>query len=175
MRGKPFKKGNTPWNKDKKGLQVAWNKGLTKENFPQLSNSGTKKGSISWKKGKKLPPFTEEHKRKISQGMPKGKNHFNWKGGITKKDKLERNKFKKLLQKRIFNRDNYTCQICGVRGGFLHIDHIKSWADFLNLRFDPDNCRTLCMKCHYYITFKKQKPENVIWGYNLIGKEVNFR
>lgn len=37
-----FKEGNVPWNKDKKGLQQGWNK------------------------GKKLPPLSEEHKRKIS-------------------------------------------------------------------------------------------------------------
>lgn len=28
-----FKKGNIPWNKNKKGLQTAWNKGLTKEDL----------------------------------------------------------------------------------------------------------------------------------------------
>ncbi len=32
---------------------IPWNKGKTKEEFPQLSNSGVKKGTVSWNTGKK--------------------------------------------------------------------------------------------------------------------------
>lgn len=57
-------KGTKPWNKGtiglvepnsgsfKKGI-IPWNKGKTKEDYPQLSNSGVKKGNIPWHKGKK--------------------------------------------------------------------------------------------------------------------------
>ena len=71
------------------------------------------------------------------------------------------------MQKLIFERDGYKCQMCDS-GGDLQVDHIASWAEFKELRFDPDNCRTLCAKCHYEITFKKPMPENIkTWGHNL--------
>lgn len=48
----------------------------------------------------------------------------------------------------VFQRDNYTCVMCGVRGGHLHADHIKRFADFPDLRLDICNGRTLCASCH---------------------------
>lgn len=51
-------------------------------------------------------------------------------------------------RKEIFVRDDYTCQMCGKRGGYLEADHIKPWAYFPELRFDLDNGRTLCRPCH---------------------------
>ena len=47
-----------------------------------------------------------------------------------------------------FKRDNYTCQICGVRGTNLEADHIWPWAYFEESRFDLNNGRTLCKPCH---------------------------
>lgn len=91
----------------------------------------------------------------------------NWKGGTQSQDRLERVKFQKTIQKKVFERDNYTCQICGIRGGWLQVDHIQSWAEYVKLRFSMKNCRTLCMDCHYLITFGKKKPKNLVWGHNL--------
>lgn len=99
-----------------------------------------------------------------------GENHHNWKGGVTSKERLERLKFRRQIQKQVFKRDDYTCQICGKRGVDLQVDHIQSWADYVELRFDINNCRTLCMECHYYITFGKPMPPTVrAWGHNLMG------
>ena len=87
---------------------------------------------------------------------------------ITPKNNLERRKFQQTIQKEVFKRDDYTCQICGERGGQIHVDHIQPWAEYVELRFDINNCRTVCMSCHYKITFGKPKPKSVkAWGHNL--------
>jgi len=118
-----------------------------------------KKGAIPWNKGKH-PKYLQ------------GKNHPNWKGGVKRKhygtDYNQRRIFRQELQKQVFERDNYTCQICGVRGVDLQVDHIQSWAEYIELRFNIENCRTLCVKCHYKITFGKPMPPTVrAWGHNL--------
>lgn len=98
-----------------------------------------------------------------------GENNFNWKGGITSENYRQRRTFGMTMQKAVFERDNYTCQLCSVRGVNLQVDHIQSWAEYVDLRFSMDNCRTLCANCHYEITFGRPMPENVkAWGHNLL-------
>jgi hypothetical protein len=142
-------------------------------------------GKIAWNRGK---PWSKQIKEKfrlshlgkhhtketgLKMGLSrKGSNNPYWKGGITSADKIEREKFVHTMQKRVFERDNYTCQFCGERGGYLQVDHIQSWAEYIELRFSMDNCRTLCMDCHYFITFNKPKPKNVIWGHNLTRRTI---
>lgn len=48
----------------------------------------------------------------------------------------------------VFERDDYTCVLCGTRGGEMAADHIKSFAFHSELRLDLDNGRTLCTPCH---------------------------
>jgi len=48
----------------------------------------------------------------------------------------------------VFKQDNYTCQMCKVRGTYLEADHIKPFAYFPELRFELSNGRTLCKLCH---------------------------
>lgn len=54
----------------------------------------------------------------------------------------------KLWRISVFERDNYTCQICGIRGVYLEADHIKPFAYFPELRLTLENGRTLCRPCH---------------------------
>lgn len=48
----------------------------------------------------------------------------------------------------VFERDHYTCVICGKTGGRLNAHHIKPWAGFEEGRLDVKNGITLCEECH---------------------------
>ena len=51
----------------------------------------------------------------------------------------------------------------------MQVDHIQTWAEYTELRFNMNNCRTLCIECHYKITFGKPMPKNVkTWGKNFM-------
>lgn len=106
-----------------------------------------------------IPMSTEacQNMSKAQIGKPKfsmrGNKHWNWMGGKSKTTKTARNIFMQTLEykiwrRTIFERDNYTCQKCGVHGGTLNADHIKPYAYFPALRLDVDNGRTLCVSCH---------------------------
>lgn len=157
------------WNKGLKGVQKGWNKGLTKE-----TNKSVKRISES-KIGKKRLDMID-NKYGFSRGNMKGNKHWNWKGGITSVGKSLRVKFRIEMQKKVFERDNYTCQLCGSKKD-LQVDHIQSWAEYVELRFCMDNCRTICGKCHYQITYSKPMPKNIkTWGHNLKHSEIiNYR
>lgn len=116
--------------------------------------------------GRKL---TKNHRKNISKG-----NYKRWENHIktTPQNKVDRIRFRNEMQKKVFKRDNYTCQLCGVKGKKMQVDHIQSWAEYVDLRFSMDNCRTLCMDCHYQITYGRSKPKNITWGHNLERRSV---
>jgi 5-methylcytosine-specific restriction endonuclease McrA len=63
----------------------------------------------------------------------------------------------------VFKRDDYTCQLCGIRGTYLEADHIKPWAYFPELRFELSNGRTLCKTCHNKTKMSAKKMKE-IWA-----------
>ena len=114
-------------------------------------------------KGKSKPPRTKEHienNAKHSRGI----NSHWWKGGRTELKKQIKNlSLYKEWREAVFERDNYTCQFCGKRGGIeLAPDHIKPFYLILDENkittqeqakkckelWEISNGRTLCHPCH---------------------------
>lgn len=95
-----------------------------------------------------LYPRTMAHRSHIAEAM-RGPSHPNWKGGITAENHRVRHSLEyKEWRRAVFERDDYTCQECGERGGDLHADHIKPFAFYPALRSKLSNGRTLCVPCH---------------------------
>jgi hypothetical protein len=97
----------------------------------------------------------EEAKEKLRNAWESGRakrigtNAPRWKGGITPKNTLIRNSIDyEHWRNSVFTRDDWTCQICGQRGGDLHAHHIKPFAVFFELRLDINNGITYCRRCH---------------------------
>ena len=107
-----------------------------------------------------------EIKRKISdkiRGTRSGKNNPTYKHGKTNFcSKVRRMIEYKRWRSSIYQRDNWTCQTCGVRGGDLEVHHIIPFGQIIkgNLiesfnhaiecdeLWDIDNGVTLCRYCH---------------------------
>ena len=174
-----FKKGELNGIQFQKGM-IPWNIGIPmsdkQKQILSRANKGThhgrelKKGQKSWLKDKKgyknNGSFNNGLDSRRTNIFQKGREHPNWKGGITPINKLIRHSFIYIQWRQaIFERDNYTCQFCFKRGGILHADHIKSFALFPELRFELSNGRTLCVDCH------KKTPT---YGVNLIKPYTGF-
>lgn len=87
----------------------------------------------------------------------KGPNSPNWKGGLTQeRQRLYASKEWQSVARAIRKRDG-GCIKCHAAGD-LHIHHIRSFADYPDLRLDPDNLVTLCRPCHYAAHRKGVKP-----------------
>jgi len=58
--------------------------------------------------------------------------------------------------KRVLERDNYTCQICGAKENLV-AHHINHASYFPEQRFDVNNGVTLCYECHmnFHNNFKR--------------------
>ncbi len=78
-----------------------------------------------------------------------GPNAPTWKGGSSRNYKRGyRSEHYKQWRKSVFERDNYTCRHCGIRGGYLTSHHVKGFAAFPTLRYEVSNGLTLCEPCH---------------------------
>lgn len=116
---------------------TCYHKSLFGHKMPQTTRVAIQKANIGRRKPNPCTPF----KKRLRTGTQ-------WKD----------------WRRKVFERDNYTCQECGVRNkkGLgrtveLHPDHIKPFALFPHLRFDVSNGRTLCAPCH------RKTPT---WGYS---------
>ena len=78
-----------------------------------------------------------------------GTRPANWQGGQRSiSQRLKDDPRYKIWRKSVFERDNYTCQLCFKIGGYLQSDHIRAKAKYPELAFDTSNGRALCIPCH---------------------------
>ena len=99
--------------------------------------------------GKKSAERINNKYKGVTRKWMLGEKNWAWKGGITPINQAIRGSLEyEDWRKTCMERDLYTCQDCGQIGGELNVDHIKSFAEYPELRLDIDNGRTLCIKCH---------------------------
>jgi hypothetical protein len=102
---------------------------------------------------------TDEHRKHISEALkgtrPKnmfqsGDRHPFWNPDRTDMRERLTGKYRDW-RFAVIKRDKYTCQECGAKrgnGNVLHVDHIKPFSLFPELRYEVNNGRVLCMECH---------------------------
>lgn len=125
----------------------------------------------------------------------RGSNNWSWKGGVTKlKNKIRKLPEYAIWRTEVYNRDNYTCTICGNKSQkgnrvILNCDHIiplskiveeyniTSIEDAISCQelWDTENGRTLCYDCHlgtetYGFNYEHHKRKIVQLDMN--GKEI---
>jgi 5-methylcytosine-specific restriction endonuclease McrA len=141
-KGKPKK-----YKLNLEGLKLGW--GLLKGKHQKEEVKDKIRQSLLGRKAS----FATRKKMSKSHKNRKEK-HWNWKGGVSRLHKLERQLVSYTFEYRfwrrsVFERDKYVCGMCGNnKGGKLEADHIKSWRNYPELRYSIDNGRTLCHECH---------------------------
>ena len=120
--------------------------------------SETRKKQWEDPKYRKMMVDAHRGERPKRRGVPllhlRGAKNHRWKGGITGWQRKIRTSIEyKTWRRMVFDRDNYTCVMCGNRSKkgnkvLLHADHIKPFALFPDLRTQLTNGRTLCYPCH---------------------------
>ena len=121
--------------------------------------------------GKKFDVFPYYKNQKYCsndcKGLSKiGVNNPNWKDGAALfNHKVRDLRENKLWRIAVFERDKYTCVICGKVGGYIEAHHINSFKNILlqnNIKsirgaklcrelWDINNGITVCLKCHELI------------------------
>ncbi len=125
----------------------------------ELANQGKHPFQLKWKKDRERMleicrenalSMVKNRKYNWMKGRT-GVRHPNWNPNRTKEYRI---KFRKTEEsyawvRDVYERDGYTCQICGdSKGGNLNAHHIFNYADYEEYRLDVNNGVTLCVDCH---------------------------
>ncbi len=133
------KAGKLPWNK---GVQI-W----ADREHPRGTLGKTLVRSV---------PCSDETRRRLSEShrgrpIPKIRNegHWNWQGGKSSIEERTRKRAEcQEWRRQVLERDKFTCQRCGSTELPMQVHHIKSFAEFPELRTDLDNGEAICGDCH---------------------------
>ena len=93
---------------------------------------------------------SEETRQKLRDSVPRGENSPHWNHGKTAEEREIERRYPEYHQWKVQvkERDNYTCQCCGKRGGELHSHHKDGYHWCKERRTDVSNGATLCKHCH---------------------------
>ena len=135
--------------KHKKGT-CPWNKGIKCPEYAGANSSSWKGGLVTLVCGECESHFqVKQYRKDIAQFCSRiCKTDNSDQGKTPANERVRKSAAYKAWRTLVFERDNYTCQHCEVRGGYLHADHIKPFALYPELRLEPSNGRTLCVPCH---------------------------
>jgi len=139
-------------NKFNVGETVVWNRAKELGVSLEGRNSGHRGAFVRTRKHREAQSI-------VFKGRWAGDKNPHWKGGVHQKNLQERatGAYKQWRLKALEMHGN-ACQRCGVVKGktceccgdkiSLHIHHVKSFAEYPELRYDPKNSEVLCKKCH---------------------------
>ena len=75
--------------------------------------------------------------------------NVSWMGGVSFLNTLIRHSLGYAnWRHEVYARDDFTCQVCGKRGGDVVAHHINNFAEHEDKRFDVENGTTLCPPCN---------------------------
>lgn len=82
--------------------------------------------------------------------LARGKDHYNYNPDLPDYKRQQQREVASYVEWRnqVYTRDNFTCQVCGVRGRRLNAHHMNSYSDYPDLRTSVDNGITMCALCH---------------------------
>ena len=110
-----------------------------------------------WMSPESIVAFKTNQFKKGENAMEK---HPNWQGG--KSFEPYGIDFNDALKEKIRKRDNYTCQLCGVKqeelGYKLHVHHI----DHNKTNNTPSNLISLCLSCHTSLHWTELRQGEII-------------
>lgn len=140
---------------------------------------------------RKSHEFRKSHKfyfcsKECSSNFHSGENHHDWKNGISGEfKKIRATEEYKVWQKEVYKRDGWTCRICSNKPKDIVAHHIKSFADYPELRFIVNNGITFCRSCHakihgilrtlrdYTLGFSQWREEDIVrspWRHGEISR-----
>jgi len=97
-----------------------------------------------------------------------GEKSKGWKGGLTALNDLIRHTVQyREWAKTVKKRDDFTCQICGERGGMLRSNHIKKFSDYPELRMVLLNGITIHKDCDIKFVLHREKEWEDYFKLNL--------
>lgn len=91
---------------------------------------------------------SEETKARLS-AFHQGVSFSEWRGPATPEhERIRHDPSYDVWRTAVYERDDYTCQVCGKHGAALEAHHIRNFAAHKDERLDVANGVTMCAPCH---------------------------